>query len=313
MRKLFINFLLFICFNTLFYTAFINIWGKYSPAQFKPNISYQRGAYGHLFTRLSDVKKIKNIDILFLGSSHSYRGFDPRIFSKYGLKTFNLGSSAQTPLQTEVLIDRYLSKLNPKLVIFEVYPDSFTGDGVESALDLISNDENDFKTLKMSVKINNVKIYNTLLYGFTRDLFNLNSSSFEKKIKKNDTYIYGGYVEREISFFKPIPFEKNKMKLNTLQLKSFDRIINYFKSKNINLILVYAPVTKAKYDSYINTKEYESFMNSYGEFYNFNKMLKLKDSIDFYDSHHLNQIGVKKFNLRLIDILRKKKYLEIKD
>ena len=92
-------------------------------------------SYGHMYSRISEIKNQEDVDILFLGSSHAYRGFDTRIFLENGYKSFNLGSSAQTPTQTKVLVERYLGSLNPELVIYEVYPKTFTMDGVESSLD----------------------------------------------------------------------------------------------------------------------------------------------------------------------------------
>lgn len=83
----------------------------------KLNLNYRIGSYGHMFTRINEVKQLdSNVDILFLGSSHSYRGFDPRNFKDK--KTFNLGSSSQTPIQTKILLERYLDNINPKTVIY---------------------------------------------------------------------------------------------------------------------------------------------------------------------------------------------------
>ena len=62
------------------------------------------------------------------------------------LKTFNLGSSSQTPIQTKMLLDEHLDRLNPKLVVFEVYPVVFQLEGVESALDFIANTEFNSRT-----------------------------------------------------------------------------------------------------------------------------------------------------------------------
>lgn len=36
----------------------------------------------------------------------------------------------------------------------------------------------------------------------------------------------------------------------------------------------------------------------------FNRLINLNDTLDFYDSHHLNSIGVKKFNKVLLDTLK---------
>src|SRR5690554_4580115 len=101
-------------------------------------------------------------------------------------------------MQTKVLLDRYLTSLNPKVVIYEVYPVVFTLDGVESSLDIIANDENDLNSIEMALKIDNIKTYNTLLYGFTCDFLSLNKSFIEPVVKGNDKYISGGFVEKKI-------------------------------------------------------------------------------------------------------------------
>ena len=80
-------------------------------------VNYRLGAYGHMHSRIREIPEFKNIDILFLGASNAYRGLDTRIFEKNGWKSFNLGSSSQTPLQTFILLDRYLDHLNPKVVV----------------------------------------------------------------------------------------------------------------------------------------------------------------------------------------------------
>ncbi len=282
------------------------IWGRFAPALVKPNISYKKGYYGHMHSRLSEVKTLNNIDVLFLGSSHAYRGFDTRLFAEYGLNTFNLGSSAQTPTQTKLLLNRYLQNLNPKTVVYEVYPATFTIDGVESALDIIANDKNDFNSFLMALEIKNIKTFNTFLYGYIRDLLKLNNSYTEASIKGKDKYISGGFVEKEISYFDSESYQRNKEEiiLNNSQLESFSDVISMIKEKNINLILVYAPIPRVNYNYYTNNEYFDEVMKSHGKYYNFNELLVLNDSLHFYDDHHLNQIGVELFNLELIEILK---------
>lgn len=262
-----------------------------------------------MYSRLSEVKDYGKTDILFLGSSHAYRGFDTRIFSANGYKSFNLGSSSQTPTQTKVLLKRYLESLSPELIIYEVYPDTFILDGVESSLDIIANDINDSHSLKMALKINNVKTYNTLIYGFIHDLLGLNKSYFEPIIKGNDKYVSGGYVEKKISFYQPNELEKKEISIRDYQLESFSEIVQMVKNKNIKLILVYAPISSINYTSYINNHYFDNIMKGYSEYYNFNEILALNDSLHFYDSHHLNQNGVNVFNKKLIKLLKKHKTL----
>jgi len=302
MKKFILNTILFILFTSLFYLIFLTVWGRYAPSWLKPNINYRIGSYGHTYSRLSEIKKYGNVDILFLGSSHAYRGFDTRVFLESGYKSFNLGSSAQTPAQTKVLLERYLDSLNPELIIYEVYPATFTIDGVESSLDIIANDENDLHSLRMAIKINNIKTYNTLVYGLIRDLLGLNSSL--QTIKGNDKYITGGFVEKELGFYQPTSFDKKEILFRDYQLESFDAIVQMLNNKKIELILVYSPIPKVNYDSYVNKSYFDSVMQTYSTYYNFNEIVSLNDSLHFYDSHHLNQNGVKIFNEKLIDLLK---------
>lgn len=293
-------------FASFMYIIFVFISGSFLHPFLKPNLKYFQGGYGHMYSRINEVKSTKNVDFLFLGSSHSYRGFDTRIFKKAGYKTFNLGSSAQTPIQTEVLINRYLDNLNPKKVIYEVYPSTFSSDGVESSLDIISNDQNDLYSFQMILKNRHIKTLNTFIYGSIVDMFGLHKNYVEPVIKGEDKYIKGGFVEKKLKYFK-VPKEKlkkNKWNLNDQQFESFEIVLQTFKDKNIEVILVVAPFTKYAYNSYTNNDEFNEKMKSYGlKYYNFNDILSLNDSLHFYDASHLNQNGVKIFNEKLISIL----------
>lgn len=306
MSKFFRNIFLFAVVVIITYPLLIFLSGYFPVSKvLKLNLNYRIGSYGHMFTRINQVKQLDgNVDILFLGSSHSYRSFDPR--NCKDKKTFNLGSSSQTPIQTKVLLERYLDNISPKMVVYEVYPGTFSADGVESSLDIIANDINDFKSIKMAFELNNIKTYNTLIYAGFADLLNLNKNFIEPIKKGDDTYVSGGFVEKELKYYKYENLPKNKFwKLNKKQIESFQDNITLIKEKNIKIILVYAPITKSLYNSYSNNNYVDSLMNSYDlPYYNFNELMQLDDSLDFSDAHHLNQNGVNKFNLKLNEILR---------
>ncbi len=255
-------------------------------------------------TRMKEVKNTKDIDLLFIGSSHAYRGFDNRIFEEKGYTTFNLGSSSQTPIQTKTLLTRYLSQLNPKHVVYEVYPELFQSDGVESSLDLISNDHVGVNTLSMAIQVNHLKTYNTLLYGFLHEqVFGLETN--EPKIKGKDTYISGGFVEKDLYSFLLPAEKKEKIKISPKknQLNAFKDIVQTILERNIKLTVVFTPITDYHYESYVNLDKFDSLMNTIDKFdyYDFNKFMNFSDSAHFYDSHHLNQNGVVKFNKRLLE------------
>ncbi len=303
------NLLLFLFFSVIVYIFCLTSMGIFGLPLFPQNLKYRIGGPGHTYSRLSEVKKTQNVDVLFLGSSHTYRGFDTRMYEHVGIKSFNLGTSAQTPIQTEILLHRYLDSLHPKLVIYEICPATFLLDGVESSLDLIANDRNDFGSFKMALKLNNVKTYNSLIYGIVRDALNLNTSHVESAKKGDDLYVSGGFVERKVQHFKPILNGKEEIDINANQLTAFTQVMHLLKEKNIKTILVNAPIAPIKYHEYANTQYFDSLMQTYADYYNFNNILHLNDSLHFYDSHHLNQIGVKIFNEQLIEIIKEKKLL----
>jgi len=313
MRKFFTKIFSFAIFASIFYVCILFLWGNYTSVLFKPNLNYLLGGYGHSFTRFKEVKEVnEDIDILFLGSSHTYRGFDTRIFEEQGFNTFNLGTTSQTPIQTLTLVQRYLDQIKPKLVVYEVYPITLMVDGVEGSLDVISNDYNDWRSLRMALKANNVKTYNTFIYSATRDILGMNKS-FAEPIKKinetrgDDVYIEGGFVQKETGFLDLRKIVPKHIRVDKMQLKAFEQIVEEMDRRGIDLILLYAPISKAMYASLSNKPYYDSLIATYGEYYNFNNMIDLDDTLHFYDRHHLNQPGVELFNDQLIKMIKENK------
>lgn len=296
------NLIKFIPIAAISYVFILFVWGNSVPAGFRSNLN-RKGSLGHMFTRLEEVKSRKNIDVLILGSSHAFRGFDPRIFPSNGISSFNVGSSAQTPLQTSLLLERYLNQLNPKTIIYEVFPLIFNIDGVESAIDIIANDNNDLNSLEMAIALNNVKVYNTWVVASLNEILSLEKDFKEPLIKGADTYIADGFVETKMRYFKPKTFPNTNLVLDSNQISKFSEIMTLLKSKGITVILVFAPVSPSLYKSYQNVETFDSIMLKYSTYYNFNKMINLNDSTHFYDSHHLNQNGVEVFNNKLNEVL----------
>ena len=290
----------FLGFSSLIYLILIFIWGSVMPVWLNNNLIYkQRG--GHLHSRLAELNKYQNVDVLFLGSSHAYRGFDTRIFKESGIHSFNLGSSSQAPVQSLLLLKKHIVNLQPKKIIFEVCPQSLSSDGIESALDIISNGKIDFQSIKMAIDLNHIKVYNTLIYSGIRQLLNLDKDFVEAQQIGKDTYISGGYVQKDdVQFEHKSHLEKN---INPEQMAAFKELVSWVKSKDIELILVQAPVTTSEYNSYADNDGFDKLMQEYSSYYNFNTLIKLNDSLHFYDPHHLNQLGVETFNAELIDLL----------
>ena len=297
--------LIFGCYLAGFYLLIILISGSVIPHQLIKNFHFKGHGAGCLRERLLEVETVGEVDIVFLGSSHAYRGFDPRIFAKEGLKTFNLGSSAQTPLQTEVFVDRYIEQLSPSIVIFEVYPNIFKNNGVESGLDLLAHTNIDKPMIGMLNKVNNFKTYNTTFYSYFQDLCKGKNTIVDPPRVNQDLYIAGGYVERTTNNQTSTLEElKNLQPYKPAQFEALERILHQLAQMNIKVVLVQAPITNIKYVADIGQDEFfDHEMSSLTDYYNFNELMNLENNC-FFDSHHLNQKGVDLFNTRLISILK---------
>lgn len=300
MKKFIKKILLFVPAAVVVYFVLLIAIGELAPHWLYTNLKYTRG-YSDTQTRITEAKHIHRPDILVIGSSHAYRGFDPRIFATEGYTLFNLGSSSQTPLQSSVLLKRYLKKIQPGLILYEVYPGTFASDGAEGAADIISNDTIDNLIPEMVTKVNDIVAYNTLAFGWYKQLTTTNKTTVLPKLHKADTYIKGGYVEKQLAYYTP---QKNykpiRWKLKQKQFKAFAENIAYIKELGIPYVLVNAPIPSWFYNSHTNNKTFDGRMAEFGTYYNYNEKLPLNDSLHFFDNNHLNQKGVALFNAALL-------------
>ncbi len=300
---------LFIFFNIIMYSCLLVIFGKFIPDRYQRNLiteNKQRGDF--LYNRINDIKNYRNVDILFIGSSHAYRGFDVRIFAQYGYNCFNLGSTGQTPVQSEMLLKSYLKALNPKIVVLEVFPLSFQSDGIEADVDfLLSLPTSRFYTFRMLNNYSSIKVINTALYQlFFNPIANKNKMISHNK---NNQYIKGGYVETNRKFNNTMInlYVNNRWSPKEKQKTALENIIQFLKRHKVQLIMVQSPVRKQFYHYVKNRSEIDNYFKTQGTYYNFNEIIKLKDTVDFIDSHHLSQSGVEIFNRAFIKVCLKSK------
>lgn len=302
MKRFFKNIFIFIPFALVLYCIGIFVFGQFMPSYLKPNLKSTRNKGGYTLTRLQEVKTVSDLDILFVGSSHAYHGFDTRIFEEAGYTAFNLGTSAQTPLQTKFLLERYLDKVNPKEIIFQVSPFIFALDGVESTVDILSNDSVDLASVKLSLTLNDINVYNALVFSVFEDLTKAKTSFSEKPVIDKKRYISGGYVESTSLSYKGNQVIVTDFDFKNIQLEAFTDMVKLVKHRGIKYHLVYVPITRSLYEAVLRQSDFESIMARYGGYDDYNKMMSL-DSTNFYDRHHLNKKGVHVFNQKLIEEL----------
>jgi hypothetical protein len=307
MRSYLTDLLRFTLFAVPVYIAFIILAGILSPFSEHRNIKYARGGYGHLLTRLQEADTTGPVDILFLGSSHAYRGFDPRVFNAVGFRTFNLGSSSQSPVQTRWLVDRYLERMKPKLVVMDVFPTTFTTEGIESTLNVLSNAPLDPALLRMALRTAHADACNTAILALWHELTNTHPVSSEPawQPRDQDRYIPGGYVEKaQIPFAPPRNASKLDWDPPVQQWSAFLYIMEQLRAHNIPVILVQTPVTRSWQYTMEERAELRQRLEPHANAYlDLSDALNGDDALLFYDGHHMRQASVERFNTMFLDSL----------
>ena len=298
----------FVVMLPFVWLIFLIIWAELVPEKYRNNLIYSAGQ-GFMNLRLQEAEVTQDVEVLIVGSSHVYRGIDPRHLNENGIHAFNLGSSLQSPVQTELLLKKYLKQMNPKLVLFEVGYKTFSSDGVEGAIDLIVNsDDFDWQLVKMATEVNHMAVYNSLAYTFFRkNILGESRQEWLATHTNEDRYIPGGFVERRsLEYAGPEEFRKHVQPLNPIQQEAFEECLAYLRDHNVKTILIQTPILYDYYTSIENIHEFDQYFRQVSlidGYYNFSDSL-YEETKYFYDHHHLNTTGVRRFNEDLIDVLR---------
>ena len=288
-------------------------------ADIQANVKYIPGNYGMMGLRLGEVNErcmARTPDLLFIGSSHCYRTFDTRVYDSAGYRSFNLGSSNQTPRQTYALLKRYLQQLSPRLVVIEVHPDIMGNSGDESAVDILSNTDIDATMRNMALEQNSLRVFNTMCCSFIDrkmhcgapplgdSTINVSTQSGDTTVNAEFHYISGGFVEVTPYCYKPIQLKPKTISIRDDQMFYLEMCLWLLDYHSTPYLLVEVPSTRSRYQSYTNHADFESKMRSLvdldSEYLNLNEdpqlMSLLDDSTCFFDDDHLNQKGAKIFN-----------------
>lgn len=307
MKKLLVRTTLFLLVCLFLYPVFVILWGELAPKKVQKNIKYKRGMF--LRTKIHELPEYKNVDILFLGSSHALVSFDPRVFKEQGAdNVFNLGTSSQAPINTEFFLNRYLDVLNPKFVICDVYPLTLFSDGVEATTNIISNLDLSSDIFKLAWQTNDVKVYNTLIFAMYRNFFNIGIDIPFKYKDGVENYIAGGYIENPSTCEKDYAYQKRQWEPTQEQLQIMKRIVAKLNGRGIKVLLVQAPYPRVLFDSYTNNDEIDDSLSEIAEYVNFNRTMDLDEHKYFKDYNHLNNDGARLFDLELIKYLKEKGY-----
>jgi hypothetical protein len=272
-------------------------------------LPYLQRTGGQEYQMFNDNIGYDRPEIVVIGSSHAYRGYDPRIFQEHGLDIINTGTSSQHPLASYLLTREYWEFSSKPLYIIDVYPQIFLEDGMECTTRLIQNVPDDHIARELvlaDVDMRSINAYFSRLFSdrtkieFTAEDYVSrgycsNPDTMKLEMTSVDSlfigrHIYFDYLNRLISTLElngcrmvlvnqPMPLNSNYKKFNDGFNRELEKVLklhegNYFTGTSDLL--------------YYDMSQDEDFDNC----------------CHFTDTRHLNQTGVEKFNTKLLKRLK---------
>lgn len=249
--------------------------------------------------RFQEYSNSDRYDVVVIGSSHAYRGYDPRIFAQAGYRMFNLGSPAQTFINTWPIVRSELTGKNTSLLILDVYMSVFESDGKESAVDLIPNLKSDLVAADVAWRVLDPRVVNLFSMRFMNRHY--------KPFDSDEVYVNGGYTTRGDSVSGEVKYHiTGAFDPDDWQVCHLRSIISYCRSMCIPLAIVTHPMPLSS-DTLRHQAMARYLKDLLGEegphYFDFALDHSLNDRHHFYDHNHLNQAGVDLFIPRLIDSL----------
>nr|QEO74378.1 hypothetical protein [uncultured bacterium] len=301
MRAIIVRLLLFTALVAITHVTLIGLAATVSPSLKATILKYSNVPVGfrrdHIALRFEELHKVRDIDVLFIGSSHSLRTFDPRYFERRGLRAFNLGTSNQTPISTYYLLRRYLTQLKPRLVVVEAYWEILESNADEGTMAIAANRGPGWDTFMMALATRHPKTLNVQWSSLFERLF---GTAAAIRLGPAEAYTSGGYLEAWDENTTRAPRRgRYDIAVDEKQVKYLSSTLTLLRDHNARAILVWAPVTAARRDTATNLEEVRRLMTDLSAahsvpFVDLNDRVGLDDRLDFRDDDHLNQRGVDK-------------------
>lgn len=267
------------------------------------------------------------LDMIFIGSSHSYCTFDPEIFDeRLGTNSFQMGMPLQFADSTYYTLEEILNYQKPNTVVFEVYwgvlNDDFELKQATMLFQVLKNKELEKRYIEDVFPLSEKIKYKNNIFKYQADYFAFRNSELQKDLEekfnvskevkerqvgteeyRSKGYTYCDYKMLSGEFDETNQFkglDGNKVEISKVQKKYMQNIVDFCKDENINLVMVTAPIANVSmtfienYDFIHN--EIQSFADAnelpYIDYNIINVEEKLLTHDNFRDDAHLNHSGV---------------------
>ena len=237
-------------------------------------------------------------DVVIIGSSHAYRGYDPRVFTGRGLSAFNLGSSGQTPLNTLYLIEAFLDSSNTSLLVFDIYEGVLAADGLESTSDLVQNQPNTKAAVGMTWSLQDLRGLNLITQRLVGDQGTPYYTS--------DEYLGLGFAPSQDSVKLPTKGTSAPVAFDPRQQAFFAQCLDLCQRKGIRTVVASHYARYNMQGSYhAPTRRFiDSTLAGRGiPYLDFTEVPGIDERNWFADHNHLNATGARIFTEQLADTL----------
>lgn len=289
-------------FAALFATSQVR-YRKHTLLQYLTHNLLEPGDRYHSLVRFREAEARGPVDVVFFGSSHAYRGFDPREFEGAGHSAQNLGSTNQTPLNSYYLAQRYLPSLAPKVVVVEVYYATLDNDGLEAFRDLAVNTGWSWPLMRMAFATRQL---DAIEYGIAKGMgWTPDPSRATQADVLGEVYLPGGYVEsvgerQRLESVAPL-----RVELRDSQLDYLCDLTEIARSHGARVVWVSHPLPSDHRASISNAGEVRAAIEraaarAQAPYWDYGDRLSLHPLADFADFHHLSARGAATFNEALL-------------
>ncbi|MGL4790777.1 MAG: hypothetical protein ACRCW1_05135, partial [Anaerotignaceae bacterium] len=215
------------------------------------------------------------LDMVFIGSSHSYCTFDPSIIDE-GLNTnsWQMGTPNQLPSTTYYVLKEIYNYQTPKTVVMELYWDvmdtEFELKQADNVFEVLENEELKAEYVKKVFPMGDKVKYNIPAIRFQQDYFAYESKKIQKTTEekygvhgkavaqangveyyKGKGYVFCDIILPEDEYDRSNQFKKFDGKdwdFNKTQKQYIEKIIKLCEEKGSKLIFVTAPVANVSMD-----------------------------------------------------------------
>jgi hypothetical protein len=256
---------------------------------FIPNVQRNGGQELQMMSDLTSNPT--KYDAIVLGSSHAYRGYDPRIFEQSGLSLFNAGTSAQNAKGSFVLYYQYLRDRTDVFVL-DIYDPVFELEGTESNMRLIQN----VPTNEAAVALvqQDWKMYTVNALAVRMASFNAIDEA------PNVDYVKNGFCEKKGILYAVEPLNDSVFDENDEMFIAFETMVKQMQADGKRIVLCSHPLPASPglrnyHDKFLKrfTPLIERLGVPYLDLTYYTEGFGINE---FADLSHLNQQGVVLYN-----------------